>query len=987
MLPSPRKINLINLGMWLCLFTATLPAAQQQGIVKFNALPVPGASVTVSQSNVTLTAITDAQGVFTFPDLAPGTWKLRVEMQLFAPLERELIVPADAAEWNLELLPEDAIKATTVSSTPFQKSEIKEAPPSPAGQQPKPAPAPEVAADLAQRAADGLLINGSVNNGAASPFAQLPAFGNNRKGQRPLYNGSLGLILNNSNFDARPFSITGQSTNKPSYSRIQGLFAFGGPLKIPHLLKRGGPNFTVNYQWTRNSNGSNQTALMPTAAQRAGDLSGMPQTAFDPDSKLPFAANMIPASRISSQAQTLLSLYPLPNFTGSSRYNYQIPIVSGLHQDDLQTRGNKQRKSNFFSANFSLQNTRTDTPNVFGFLNTTRVFGFSGGGTFRHSLSPRSFVNIGYTLSRYSNRGNPFFANRQNISALAGITGNNQEPVNWGPPALSFATGLQPLYDIQASLTRNQTSSISTDAFFIRDRHNFTTGITHRRQQLNVLSQQDPRGTFTFTGAAAGNDVAGFLLGIPDTSSIAYGNADKYLHSSITEAFLNDDWRVNPGLTVNAGIRWEYWSPLTEKYGRLVNLNLPSGFTTASAAVASNASGDIFPHPDRNNFAPRIGLSWRPLSASSLLIRTGYGIYYDTSVYSPIAMQMAQQTPLSTTLRIPNTPETPLTLANGFPLSAVRTALPTFGVDPGFRIGYSQNWQLSMQRDLPMGLQIVSTYAGGKGTRAQQQFLPNTFPSPETNPCLSCPVGFTYLASNGNSIRHSGAVQLRRRLRSGFSADATYTYAKSIDNASLGGRGQSQPLIAQNWLDLRSERALSNFDQRHLLSANFQFTSGMGLRGGVLSDGWVGRFVKEWTLSTLITRGTGLPLTPIYLAAVGGTGVTGSIRPDFTSNSIYSPPPGFFLNPAALSIPAAGKWGNAGRNSITGPGQFTVNAALGRTFRSSDRFSFDLRIEAANAINNVTYPSWNTTFGSAQFGLPNTANQMRTLQVILRSRF
>jgi hypothetical protein len=140
-------------------------------------------------------------------------------------------------------------------------------------------------------------------------------------------------------------------------------------------------------------------------------------------------------------------------------------------------------------------------------------------------------------------------------------------------------------------------------------------------------------------------------------------------------------------------------------------------------------------------------------------------------------------------------------------------------------------------------------------------------------------------------------------------------------------------------------------------------------------------------VASQITVGSGLPLTPVYLAAVGGTGVTGSIRPDYTGASVYNAPAGFHLNPAAYGAPAPGQWGNAGRNSITGPSQFSLNGSMGRTFQVGDRLTLDLRIDATNALNHVTFPSWNTTVTSAQFGLPNPANAMRSVQTLVRVRF
>jgi hypothetical protein len=192
-------------------------------------------------------------------------------------------------------------------------------------------------------------------------------------------------------------------------------------------------------------------------------------------------------------------------------------------------------------------------------------------------------------------------------------------------------------------------------------------------------------------------------------------------------------------------------------------------------------------------------------------------------------------------------------------------------------------------------------------------------------------------------------------------------------------------MTAQNWLDLRAERGRSSFDQRHNAVITAQYTTGMGLGGGTLLSGWRGSLVKDWTFSSNLTLGSGLPLSPVYLAPVRG--VTGTVRPDYTGISIYDAPEGFHLNPAAVKAPAPGQWGNAGRNSIDGPARFILNASMARTFRVGDRISADVRIDSQNSLNHVAYTSWNTVFNSAQFGLPVSANQMRTMQLTVRVRY
>src|SRR6202012_632868 len=182
-------------------------------------------------------------------------------------------------------------------------------------------------------------------------------------------------------------------------------------------------------------------------------------------------------------------------------------------------------------------------------------------------------------------------------------------------------------------------------------------------------------------------------------------------------------------------------------------------------------TGDRYPssliRPDRRGFEPRVGISWRPIPASTIVVRAGYVFYNDTSVYQTSALQLTQQAPLSKSLSVQNSATCPLTLANGFQSCSSITA-DTFAVDPNFRVGYAQTWQLGVQRDLPFALQMTATYLGVKGTRGVQEFLPNTYPLGGTNPCPSCPSGFAYRTSNGDSTREAASVQLRRRLRSGF---------------------------------------------------------------------------------------------------------------------------------------------------------------------------------------------------------------------------
>ena len=392
--------------------------------------------------------------------------------------------------------------------------------------------------------------------------------------------------------------------------------------------------------------------------------------------------------------------------------------------------------------------------------------------------------------------------------------------------------------------------------------------------------------------------------------------------------------------------------------------------------------------PDREAVQPRVAMSWRPHLASSLVIRASYGLYRNLGVYQSLAVLLSQQPPVSRSFSTQNTASTPLSLAAPFPLFFPTTS-NTFGVDPDFRPGYAHMWQVSSQRDFPASLTIIAAYFGAKGTELAQAFLPNTFPTGASNPCAACPSGFVFLTSHGSSLRNAGQLTVRRRLHSGLTATVQYTIAKSTDDAATLSNAITTPsalAIAQDWLDLGAERASSSFDQRHLVSVQFQYTTGVGVTGGTLIDGFWGSLYKDWTIASQLSAGSGLPLTPIAFIGVPGTGLVG-VRPRLTGAPTERTSPGSYANADAYAIPLPGTWGDAERNSIRGPSQFSLDLNVSRVLRLGKRLNLEWRVSATNVINRVTFATINTVITSPQFGLPTLANPMRRVQTTLRLRF
>jgi hypothetical protein len=841
------------------------------------------------------------------------------------------------------------------------------------------------------------------------------AFGNRQPAGQSAIRGMAFLTLNNSALDARPYAISGQEAAKPSYSKARFGLGAGGRLRIPKLLDSRSTFFFVNYSGTRSREVFDRIATVPSAAERVGDFSASfargPVSVYDPLSGQPFPGNQVPLSRIDPVAVGLRTFIPLPNQPGLVQ-NYRFVTAVPQNSDNLGIRASQTLSArDRLSGAFHLQSRGGESTQLFGFRDEASGRGLSASlGWMRH-FGANQVNDVRVSFSRNRADTLPYFSYGPDVADELGIQGTSPDAINNGPPNLSF-TNFGDLTDASPLRRRDQSVNLSDAVTWVRGQHNIRFGAEYRRNQINTRADENGRGAYTFSGlmtsaldgdgnplTSTGFDWADFLLGLPQSSTIRWGNPDTYFRAGSYSAYLQDDWRIRATLSANAGLRYEYTEPFQEKYGRMANLDLAPGF--GAAAVVTPALGGPFSgefpgglvEPDRNNVSPRLGVAWRPWLDRSLTVRAGYGLYYNGSVYNQVASRLAQQPPFAVTNTFTTTRANPLTLAEGL-LGSPKTGITnTYAVDRGYRVGYAQTWSVSIQQNLPGSLVAEASYLGTKGTRLDVQRLPNQAPpgspadSEERRP-IPYAVGFIYESADGNSIYHSGRARLMRRFQKGVSFAAAYTWSKSIDNVSTYGGGQA--VVAQNAFDLAAERGLSSFDQRHNLNVSLLLTSPVGDGASpIVAHGWSGRLLKDWTLGGAVSASSGTPMTALVLGNLsnaGGTGVVGSGRADATGLPVSSG--GGPFNLAAFALPAANRYGNAGRNTIPGPGQAAVNLSFGRSFPLGEEHRrLEFRIEAENALNMVSYTRFGTTVNASNYGLVTAAAPMRSVTAQLRVRF
>jgi hypothetical protein len=359
-------------------------------------------------------------------------------------------------------------------------------------------------------------------------------------------------------------------------------------------------------------------------------------------------------------------------------------------------------------------------------------------------------------------------------------------------------------------------------------------------------------------------------------------------------------------------------------------------------------------------------------------------LYFTPSIYSSLVGQLDAQTPFGTSYNLQNT--CGASIQNALSLSTITTlgcvarnqATTTNAMNPNFRVGYTQNWQMSVQQNLIANTFASVTYVGVKGTGLPQSFYPNSYAYGGSQNCpagYTCPSGYVYETANGNSTDEQLSLLLARRMRSGLGAMVSYSLNKAIDD--VGG-------VAQNWQNLSAERARSAGVRNQSANFSLQYSSGVGVSGGGLVNGWKGVLFRDWTVMPGVNLASGAPIT---ITAIGYTlGGTASA----SERASYIGGPAFLngvLNAAAFHAPAAGTYGNLGRNVFNGPMQFSTNLNANRTFRVGDRKNLTFSVQMQNPLNHPVVSSWYTALGSNQFGAVSNYGGMRTISANMRFNF
>ena len=850
------------------------------------------------------------------------------------------------------------------------------------------------------------------------------------------YHVSLFEYLRNDHLDARNFF---DGTRKGKYNQNQAGGSLGGKIKKDKTF------FFTDYQKTWIRQGLTILSQVPGLNARKGiftdSFPGSPAKAiYDPAStrtdpitglrtRDAFAGGIIPTSRLDPVAVRLLNIYPAPTFTDRLGSNYLSNPVRTFDQDYFNGRIDHtfSEKDTLFGR-FSFDNSNQFSPsglpgegagasgNQSNVFYDTKARNFALSETHIFGATKINQLTLGFNRVFNTIRS---IGDGSDLSTQIGIPGANLGSyISSGLTNIRMTGGYNRLGERLYSPYQGGSNVFQfADSFnWIHGAHNLKMGYNQRFMQMNTIGITYPAGNFVFdnlftaaftaAGAlngATGDPVASLLMGIPTSGTRSQQFAGDVIGRRWKEyrGFLEDTWQVTPNLTLNLGLAYLYVTPTSEVAGRQANFD-PSTGTFLIPGKNSDQYAGV--RPDRNNWQPRFGFAYTPFGNRKTVVRGGYGIFHDVS---------ANGGSQGLYLNPPFTSELGFTTDN---INANRTLqtgfAPTAQPDPlkytgnvtlmplDFRMGFIQQWNVNVQRELPAGTVLTVAYAGTHGTGLQgQAFNTNSASTgPGTNPAARRPFPrfntFNAIVSRGWVTYNSLQVKAEKRMSNGLFFLAAYTWSRSFSNGLQQNVGNFSgikfwPLYAPG----QSDKALADTDLHHSLSISglYDLPFGKGKRYRANLTGPAQVILGNWQLNSIVRLRSGLPLFMSTNLDQSGAGVGGN-RPDRLCSGDISGTAGqtatHWFDTTCFAAPPAGRFGNAARSVLTGPGQVNLDLSIFKDFWVRERFNAQFRTEFFNLTNTAQFANPNAVIGQATTGaILSTINTARQIQFALRLRF
>jgi Carboxypeptidase regulatory-like domain len=842
------------------------------------------------------------------------------------------------------------------------------------------------------------------------------------------YRGSAFYDFNNDGLNALTYNqkLAGAERGDPNSDTHEHRWgaSLGGPITNNKTF------FHASYE------GSNSKAIfgggratVPSEALRNGDFRGTSISPRDPVTGQPFPNQVIPADRIDPAARNIMNFfYPLPNqgllASGFGVYQQFVPQTRNRHRADLRfDHEASPNDSIFLRGSYQYRDPNqitfegggaTAALTNLGILNT-KLTTWSAVGGWTKIISPTVVnefrVGYNYDNSRRESNYSPAAVNGElGIENAPSLTGERH-----GFPQFQFSGGsatTRPTNISDAGRNVDRTLeqnafSISNNISWIMGGHSLKAGALYTRNTANdgFGFGVNFRGRYRFGGAFTGNAFSDFLLGIPrDVADQVTTRGALEGHSTDFAVFLQDDWRVNPDLTVFLGLRYEIvgvWHEnslalanfIPEEGGyhvvpnqEIANIQPPGLQALGRTRLASEVGlSDALVNTDKNNFSPRVGFAWRLGGDDKTVLRGGFGLFHPT-----VAVQGVRDLLATNEFRYVNS-RVGSGLRNGFSGGSASVDAADFGnqgIDPDIQSPDIYQYNLTLERELPGSVGLRLSYIGSTMRKLLVDRDFNTLPASTTpfdpsNPDdyarLPFPLYGYYMDNvdnRGSGQFHAGQVELLRRYRNGLALNVAYTLAHSDSNVPDTGNSSLGPVQFDPY-DQEKDRGPDPNVVRHRVVANatWDIPVGRGRKHGANMPGWADALFGGWTVSTLFQARSGNNLTPFfssfYTTSPWNTGKPLDGLGNFfccawRPNQVSDPNTGgtreAFFNQAAYELPAPGQLGNAGKGSLRGPGTWVVNFALYKDIIRRDRFSLQLSALLDNAFN---HPQFFTGYGDA----------------------